>query len=202
MGNPPTNSKVSTLTPNTQLKKAFSFVIGNQIQWQTDSGEKITWEVKRDYWLNTYLECKKTASKAFYKLDEGTLHFVHFNGDRKSLLYQFYLAAYKISFGYSNKLQLKDSFPVHMVFHPNRIFIQDIIAPFYRYLKGEYLLTYPDKARGLGLQVIELKSKVVKKAFGKEREASIFQFQVDGSGLQSFQIQNKHFKTQAKCIVS
>jgi hypothetical protein len=152
--------------------------------------------------LNTYLECKETASKAFYKLDEGTLHLIHFVGDRKSLLYQFYLAAYKISFGYSNKLQLKDSFPVNMVFNPHRIFLQDIVAPFYRYLKGEYLLSYPEKARGLGQQNIVLNGKVINSAFGKEIEHSEFLFQIGASGLQSFQFKNKYFQTQAKCTVS
>ncbi|SMD46026.1 Urea transporter [Aquiflexum balticum DSM 16537] len=202
VGNPPMLAKVSTLTPNPQLKKAFSFVIGNQIQWETNKGEKVIWEVKRDYLLNTYLECKATDSRAFYKLDEGTLHLIHFVGNRKSLLYQFYLAAYKISFGYSNKLQLRDSFPVNMVFNPNRIFFQDIIAPFYRFLKGEYLLSYPDKARGLGQQNIVLNGKAIKSAFGKEIEHSEFLFQIGANGLQNFQFKNKNLQTQAKCTGS
>ncbi|MFD2200754.1 urea transporter [Shivajiella indica] len=202
VGTPSLDALVSSLTPNHQLKKAFSFVIGNQIKWETENGEKIVWEVKRDYWLNTYLLCQKTKGKAFFKLDDGTMHFIHFTGNRQSLLYKFFLAAYKISFGFSHGLQLKDSIAINMIFHPSRIFIQDLVAPFYRFLKGEYVLSYPEKSRELGFQPIKLEGKLLKKAFGKEMESYIFNFQIDASGLQYFQFQDQHTQTIAKCIAN
>ncbi|MCF1750821.1 urea transporter [Mariniradius sediminis] len=199
VGIPPLDAVVSSLTTNMQLKKAFSFVIGNQFHWETNKGEAVVWEVKRDYWLNTYLECQATGSKAFYKLDEGTLHFIHFTGDRESLLYFFFLSAYKVSFGYSNRLRLQDTFAINMVFQPNRLFVQDLFAPFYRYLKGEYTLNYPEKARGIGFQPIQLDGKITKSAFGQEMETSRFQFLIAANGLQSFEFTNRHSQIKATC---
>ena len=102
--NPPVDAVVSSLMPENDLKKAFSFVVGNRLHFETQDGKRHEWEVKRDYSLNKYLECQRTGSKAYFKLDEAMLHFTHFEGDRKSLLYAFYLSAFKVSFGFTDGL--------------------------------------------------------------------------------------------------
>ncbi|MDX5479266.1 MAG: M23 family metallopeptidase, partial [Cyclobacteriaceae bacterium] len=186
VANPPMGALVSSLSPHSSLKKAFSFVIGDQLKFKTTNNEEITWQVKRDYLLNRYLECENSRAKAYFKLDEAMLHFTHFEGDRRSMLYQFYLAAFKISFGFTNGLEISDSYPLHMVFHPKKIFLQDFAAPFYLYLKGEYRLRYPEKGKGLSLKPLELKGEVRKTAFGRTLDTASFEFFIDNTGIKRF----------------
>lgn len=200
VANPPMGALVSSLTPHNNLKKAFSFVIGDQMKFKTSKNEEIIWQVKRDYLLNRYLECEKSGAKAYFKLDDAMLHFTHFEGNRKSILYQFYLSAFKISFGFTNGLEIRDSYPVHMVFHPKKIFLQDFVAPFYQYLKGEYHLRYPDKGKGLSLKPLELKGEVRRTAFGRTLDTASFEFFIDNTGIKRFHFQSKHSKNESSWI--
>lgn len=200
VANPAVDAIVSSLLPENDLKKAFSFVVGNRLRFETEDGIAHEWEVKRNYALNKYLECQKTGSKAYFKLDEAMLHFTHFEGDRKSLLYAFYLSAFKVSFGFTDGLKLKDSFPVHMVFNNNSIFLQDFIAPFYKYLKGEFTLTYPDKNKGFSSKPLTLKGKIIRKSWGRTLDVSEFEFVLDGGGLKTFGFKNNKNQILAKCI--
>lgn len=200
VANPPMGALVSSLTPHNNLKKAFSFVIGDQLKFKTSKNEEIIWQVKRDYLLNRYLECENSGAKAYFKLDDAMLHFTHFEGNRKSILYQFYLSAFKISFGFTNGLEIRDSYPVHMVFHPKKIFLQDFVAPFYQYLKGEYHLRYPDKGKGLSLKPLELKGEVLRTAFGRTLDTASFEFFIDNTGIKRFHFQSKHSKNESSWI--
>lgn len=198
--NPPKDAVVSSLQPEDDLKKAFSFVVGNKLRFETEDGQTHEWEVKREYSLTRYLECLHTGAKAHFKLDEAMLHFIHFDGDRKSLLYAFYLSAFKVSFGFTDGLQLLDSFPVDMVFNANKIFLQDLIAPFYLYLKGEFTLTYPEKNKGFSTKPLHLQGQIIKKSLGRTLDVSDFEFVLDESGLKTFRFINDKKQILAKCI--
>ncbi|WP_439482935.1 urea transporter [Cyclobacterium plantarum] len=199
---PPVGAMVSSLNPHSALKNAFSFVIGDQLKFKNKEEQQITWTVKKDYSLNRYLECEPSGSKAYFKLDEAMLHFTHFEGDRRSTLYRFYLAAYKISFGFTNGLELRDSFPINMVFHPKKIFLQDFIAPFLRYLRGEYRLRYPEKGNGLSLKPIELKGEIIKSSFGRKLDTYSFEFLIDNTGIRSFHFQSGNSNLETTWIES
>ncbi|TFV94792.1 peptidase M23 [Algoriphagus kandeliae] len=196
--NPPKNSVVSTLTAQPEMKKAFAFVVGETIRFKTFEGEEV-WEVKRDYFLNKYLYCQRTKSKAYFKVDDLMLHFTHFEGKRKSLLYLFYLSAYKVSFGFTPGLKLKDTFPINQIFNPRRIFLQDFLAPFYEYLRAEYELEYPANNRGFSKKALVLKGAICKSSFGKTVETSRFEFVIDRGGIQSFEFERGSQNIKAVC---
>ncbi|MFN4299589.1 MAG: hypothetical protein ACK4EX_07665 [Thermaurantimonas sp.] len=83
---PEKGDKVSFLTPNSIHKKSFHFIVGEQLKFKDDKGEEITWSVKRDYYtLDKYLECQKSKSKAYFRLNDTMLQFTHFEGDIKSI---------------------------------------------------------------------------------------------------------------------
>jgi urea transporter len=199
VANPQKDEVVSSLVPQSELKRAFSFVVGNTLEFQTEQGQE-SWEVKRDYSLNKYLECHKTGAKAFFKVDELMLHFTHFEGNRKSLLYLFFLSAFKVSFGYTPNLKIQDSFPIHLIFHPKRIFLQDFVAPIYQYLRAEYELNYLKTNRGFSNKPLILSGEVKKASFGRVLEISKFQFTIDQGGLVSFSFARGTQKINATCV--
>jgi hypothetical protein len=72
-------------------------------------------------------------------VNDGTMfYFYDFEGSRKSLLFYFYLAAYRVLLGCYENVEVKDSVPL---IHFNSIFvqwIQDFVAPFYLFTKADY----------------------------------------------------------------
>jgi len=201
-GIPEEGQFVSNIRIHSSLKKAFNLVPGRIFEFKIEEDDKdsVMWEVKIDSGLNRYIECRKTGAKAYFQNEPAMLHFLYFDGDRSSLLYKFYLSAYKVSFGFENGLTLQDSYPLHLIFDPNRIVVQDFVAPFYRYLDGVFTLSYPVRSSDLQSTKLELSGTAEKRRFGKTTEDMSFLFRVDGDGLREFHFTNKKQKVVARCV--
>ncbi|GCD77555.1 hypothetical protein JCM31826_10370 [Thermaurantimonas aggregans] len=200
---PEKGDKISYLTPNLILKKSFHFIVGEQLTFKDESGRDVLWTVKRDYYtLVKYIECEKSNSKAYFRLDDNMLQFTHFEGDKKSMLYYFYLASYKVSFGFTNRLELSDKIPVNMVFKPYSLLIHDFFAPFIPFLHCIYHLSYPDVNTGLISKPIKLKSSIVKTFFGKKVDSIEFELEEDQSGIKYLKVHNKRSKNEKWVVKS
>jgi urea transporter len=199
VGNPRTSDKVSNLQPQQNIKAGFAFITGSQMIWEDHNGEKLVWEIKRDYQLNRFLECLKSGAKAFYTLSDSMLYFTHFEGKRNTEIYHFFLSAQRISFGFTSGLQLKDSIAIHQIFRSDNLFIQDFLAPFYRFLSAKYLLKYPKKSSGLSLKDTKLEGSIREEIFGKTLRKSDFVFTLGHSGIKSFRFHSRNLKTSLAC---
>ena len=201
-GIPKEGQFVSNIKVHSSLKKAFDLVPGRifKFKMEGNNADSVVWEVKIDSGLNRYIECRQTGSKAYFKNEPAMLHFLYFDGDRSSLLNKFYLSAYKVSFGFESGLVLHDRYPIHLIFNPNRIILQDFIAPFYRYLDGVFTLTYPERNPALQSSEFELHGTAKKQRFGNTTEEMSFSFSVDGNGLHDFHFTDKKQKVVATCV--
>lgn len=138
---PSKEQKVKAIEPNSLLKSAFNLIPGAKMNWSVKSPlsfDTISWEVFTDVYNKSYIYCYATKSVAYFHNDGAFFCFTHFKGDRDSLLYSFYLAAYRIPLVYIDSYKLIDSLPVNQTFKGRRLFIQDFIAPFYLYLKANF----------------------------------------------------------------
>lgn len=128
------------------LANAFHFILGKKLHWEIKHANgKVTnthWECGVNAWNQSYLFCPKTQSYAYY-VNNGTLfYFTAFHGNKKSLLFDFYLAAQKILLGYYQHMEIHDRIAAP-IFHQNLIVgLQDIIAPFVQFLTVEYSSTF------------------------------------------------------------
>ena len=143
---PEKGDTVSNIMKNTTLDRAFHFIPGQQIRFKVkEKGrpeEQVTWEVQSDIYNNTFLFCKATKSRAWFK-HEGNIHFfTHFEGDKHSLLFYFYLGAFKVLAGFYKGIKVTDSYPLHLLIKKRYLFWQDFIAPFYLFMKAEYDMEY------------------------------------------------------------
>jgi len=123
------------------LKNNFDFVPGMTMDFAVDrGGEKsnVKWEVFVDSVNQAYIFCHETQSLAYFVNNETLHYFTDFKGDKKSLLYYFYLGAHKILLGYYHELEVKDVLPIDGFFTGFSKVIQDFVAPFGIYLKTEY----------------------------------------------------------------
>jgi urea transporter len=143
---PQKDALVSNISKNHSLEKAFHFIPGQKFSYKvtppTGKEYQVEWEAQVDALNSTYLYCEKTKSRAYFYNDGEIHYFTHFDGDKSSLLFKFYLAAYKVMTGYYRNLQVKDNFPVNTFNNRFLGILQDCVAPFYIFARADFSLFY------------------------------------------------------------
>ncbi len=185
---PSKNDNISNVDKNLSLYKAFHFVPGQQLKFMVRSPispkEKIViWEVQTDIYNNALLYCPKTKSKAWFKNDGSIHYFTHFEGNRNSLLFYFYLGAYKVISGFYKGLKINDVYPIHLLNNRGLIFLQDFIAPFYLFIKSEFNLEYLKIKDNLTDSNILFKSKATVKHGSKKTRELNFEFEIESNRI-------------------
>ncbi len=136
---PEKDQKIMSLEENFFLQKAFNLMPGTKLKWNIKSpkGENhVIWEVLTSSYNVSYIYCHSTKSIAHFKNDGVHFYFTYFDGDRTSLLYYFYLAAFRIPLFQMDQNITSDTLPVNQTFKGSRLFLQDLCAPFFMYLKA------------------------------------------------------------------
>ncbi len=127
------------------LRDAYSFIPGQILQFKVTEARKtytVRWEVRVSAYNQVYLYCFKTRSVAYLHNNGTMFYFLSFHGDKKSLLYHFYLSSYQVLLGFYPEIFLRDTLPVHTVNSGIVRVVQDFLAPFVRFLKVEFQLEY------------------------------------------------------------
>ena len=202
---PETNDLVSNLEKNSALEKFFHFIPGQKLQFQakTCTGDfPVDWEVQADAVNNSFIYCAFTKSKAWFRYDGDIHYFTYFEGDRKSLLYLFFLGAYKVTTGFYKNLLVRDSFPLSLVTNKGVIFLQDFIAPFWLFMKPEFEMEYVKLEDNFTNTNLLLRSTMQLK-IGKYVLRKIeFEFEISRNGLTSLSIIEKDRKVEVNAVKS
>lgn len=161
---PSEKDRVCNIEPDELLKEAYNFVPGRVISFRKETGSaepalSASWEVKADVFNNTFLHCRQTGAKAFFVHQGDVFLFTHFEGNKRSLLYPFFLGNYKVLTGFYRNLALDDRFPPSLLAGRAALFFQDFIAPFAIFIRSSYLLEYVKSAEGAGSPEIMLRSQ-------------------------------------------
>lgn len=193
---------VSNIEINSLLKTAFQFIPGKKFLIKGNkNGKSFTseCEVYADILNRSYIECKTTGSRAWFE-NTGTIwYFTHFEGKKNSILYFFFLAAYKVQLGFYKGIQIKDSFPLHILFSKAGLLIQDFMAPFFMFLRAKYEMNYTYIDDELTPSEIRLHSKTTSYFFAQKVNESQFEFVIQQGGIQSFQIRKDKLIIDAVC---
>lgn len=204
-GIPEENEIISNIQLSSLLQHAFAFIPGQEITFNVTGWKKIKtekWEVRSDAWNNLYLFCTRTKSAAYLKND-GTVHyFTHFEGSRNSLLYFFFLSAYKILLAYYPNIEVKDSIPLHHSFKNPLLAIHDMTAFAFFWLKASYKSTSVWSDAALNPSEIILESKTQLKIMNYVYQLIQSEIHINNNGLHSFTIKNKTFNIEAQCAHS
>lgn len=140
---PSLDEKVSNVIPSGLLKKAFDLqpgmILNFRYRFNNEVSREISWEVFTDSYNNRYIYCAQSRSTAFFVNDGTMFYFTSFYGNRKSLLYFFYLGAYKVLLANHETIKISDRFPLHIVAGNTFIrYLHDFAAPFYQFIMAEY----------------------------------------------------------------
>jgi urea transporter len=131
---------------NPLLKVAFDLIPGKKLSWKIKEVGKESktqnWEVFTDSLNTSYVFCYDTKAVAYFYNDGNMLVFTSFYGSKKSLLYHFYLAHYKLALGFYQDLTINEKYPIAILSLKSLNFIQDFVAPFYRFVNANYSMKY------------------------------------------------------------
>lgn len=197
---------VGGVSKNDSLYKAFNFIPGQLINFEftANDGEllKEEWEVKTDIYNNTFLNCEKTSSVAWFKQEGKMFYFTQFTGDVNSLLYYFYLGAYKVALGYYQDLEVKDKFPLAILKNNFKRFLQDFIAPFHIFMKADFTIKYVKLVDDLSTSNILLRSEANLKISRKRRNSIHFEIFIDEDRIKRFEVRSDQININAAEIKS
>lgn len=202
---PAIDEKISNIETNDTLKQALHFVAGQQFRFGVETtgqtGKRnYAWEVQTDVLNNSYIYCKTSGARAYLK-NEGNIHyFTNYIGRKNTLLYYFYLAAFKLPAGYYKDLEVEDEIPVSGMPLGALKIVQDLVAPFYIFIRPRFKVQYRKKSEDIAGSSIELTSTVSLKMGGKSLRETNFDLFFENNSIQTFVIREKGREIRATYI--
>ena len=177
------------ILPNSHLK--FGYVNGDG----TETTEQ--WESFTDAYNYKYLYCSQTESSAYYVNDGSMFYFTAFYGDKESLLYYFYLTAYKVFFG-NLDTEVNDAMPLSMIRDRKiSIWFHDFVAPFYSYIHVGYSIKSEYTDSPFDTELLVLKSKTEVSVLGKTHGDSTGTITLGENLIQGFTYESEQTKIKA-----
>lgn len=174
---------------NTTIKKAFDLQPGYVATIAATNDKLEVIEVYTDELNQSYLYSHDTGASAYF-INNGTqFYFTSFYGDKTSLLYSFYLAAYKIIFTDNEGIIAHDVYPIQLCDNKIGLWLQDIIAPFYQFIRLNYLSNSVRQKAGISIR---------SQQFTATKQLMDATIHIANNSLQGFTIQNKGTTIEAQ----
>lgn len=189
---------VSNLTPDFQLQQAFRFQPGCCMTVKNgDSTEE--WESLTSYYNETYLYCRQQNAYAYFVYNGSLFYFTNYFGPKNTLLYQFYLAAYTVPLCSDRGITIRDQYPVN-VFGQNPLkWLQDLVAPFYRFISLDFSGKVESEQDALGSGQVTYRSVSVKRLIKQQITVARYELLISNGSLQSVQINRGRQQTILLC---
>jgi urea transporter len=197
---PTEGSFVANIIPNTQMQQAFNFQPGYCIVASADGHINEEWETVTSFYNEPYLYCKQQDAYAYF-INNGTMfYFTNYFGPKNTLLYQFYLCAYKVLLSNDKNMVIKDNYPIQVFGKHIARWLQDIIAPFYIFIKMKYEAEVAGSQDVLGGGSIQYTSKQIQQLFGWPTQKKTFAIEINNGQIQSFTSNSKNQKLTVQCV--
>lgn len=137
---PEEDTLLSNLVTDPVLQQAFDFKPGLRI---TATAGSLTeeWEVMVSPLNELYFWCRQHQARAYFLNDGTQFFFTHFFGNRRSLLYSFYQAAYKVVLSTQTGIRVSDTFPEGADGYTSLQWLKDLLAPFFVVNRRRYTAT-------------------------------------------------------------
>ena len=198
---------ISDLHSNILLKKAFGMEPNSVLKFNytNENGIEKTekWEAFTDAYNSSYLYCSQTESTAYYVNDGSEFYFTTFYGNKKSLLYYFYLTAFKVLLGYYENLEIKDEIALNSIYSKNiLVWLHDFIAPFTNRIRACYAIQPMETDDAVMPQYLKLSSKIDLEIFGRVQNESTSSIILKNNRINMFTYENNRIKIEAQCVDS
>lgn len=202
---PAEGASVSGITTNALLKNAFDISPGTKFAYSytDEKGEQLAvyWETFTDAYNGKYLYCKETASVAYYVNDGTMFYFTAFYGNKRSLLYFFYLSLYRVFLGEFSNTNTTDRMPLNISrTKKTKNWFHDFISPFHNFIHLSYSIVEVTDPNITQLDRMQLKSMVQLSLMGKTYSESESTITIGKNSIREFTYKNNKTKIQAKWL--
>ncbi len=198
---PKEGSIISNIETNTQLAKAFNFQPGFIMKVEAPGYKTEEWEVFTTYYNETYFYCKVQNTYAYFVNNGSVFYFTNYFGKKDTLLHQFYQSAYKVLLSSERPLTITDYFPVNSFVSTPIKWLQDLLAPFYLFIRLRYQseVAVNTNQIGSGRQVIE--SCQIQELLWKTKQKTESSIIIKNGRITEFSFISKDRKTNAVCSI-
>lgn len=199
------NSNVSGVVLNNLQRTAFNIYPNSSLKFSYSEGggnsKTAQWDAYTDAYNNRYLYCKETDSTAYYVIDGSMFYFTAFYGNRRSLLYYFYLTAYKVFLGEYEGTEMKEAMPLN-VLEKRKIttWLHDFVAPFFTFINVSHTVTNQSESDPFSTESITLRTKTEIQLFGKTTTIGNGSIYLKNNRIESFSYVGNKINIQALCI--
>lgn len=187
------------------LHYAFHFLPGQVLKFEIKKEQKTwmeSWEVRTDYYNNSYLKCLDTNSNAYFHNDGTLFYFTQFEGNKRSLLYSFFLGAFRVVQSAQTNLELTDEIPLHLYLSAKHRIIHDFVAPIYPYMKAKYWLKNEPQKSQIGNEAVSFTSKIKLEGAPLKKKIFDFKLMVKDYRIDRMEIIQNNSTVEAVCINS
>lgn len=180
---------------------AFGFMPGQKIVFhpEDNAGERHEWDVLTDAWNRTYIFCRQTRSAAYFVNDGTMFYFTDFEGRRNSLLFRFYLAAFRVLLAAYPGIRVEDEYPLTDYSSPALRWMHDFIAPFGRFLRAGYESIVEEEEKNPGDSVQRIHSKAVSRLAGRPARQMDFEIALEDGRIRQLKVTTKNKTTNYIC---
>ncbi len=201
---PEAASRVANLQPSLFLYHAFNILPDTSLcfTWTDQNSTTRTehWDAYTDAYNYKYLYSRETGAVAYYTCDKLMFYFISFYGEKQSLLYHFFGAAYKILLS-DNEEALTDRLPVHLGNTSALLrILNDFIAPFTSLLSVDYSQLPTQLDHTFETRNAELSTGMTVSFTGKLISKSSHSIAIDHRGIHSFSVTNSKTTLHAQRV--
>ena len=198
---PKEGSFVSNVNANIQLQHAFNFQPGFVLKVNAEKFQEEEWEVCTSIYNETYLYCASQNAFAYFINNGNAFYFTNYFGKKNTLLFSFYEAAYKVLLSSQSKINVKDYFPVNVFSVSIVKWLQDVLAPFFIFIRMRFESEVKQDDGLLNSGNISFTSVKILELFGKNKQQSTATVNIENGQLSSFIIQTNNQIIQATCSI-
>ena len=202
--NPNEGEIISDVPSHALLRKAFHLPPNSVLEfsYSDEKGKErqVKWEAFTDAYNYNYLYCSDSNSYAYYFNDGTMFYFTTFYGDKNSLLYYFYLTAFKVLLGVHKDIEITDVLPLNTIRNKNAIiWLHDFIAPFSNQIRVNYTMQQTESDDAYQPHTLTLLSKIERFVYGKIRQESSGAITLNNNKIDKFTFCNKKINIEAVC---
>jgi hypothetical protein len=188
--------EISPVEISTSIKQAFNFTPGYTARLTAPGRAPETFEVFTDALNQSYIHSRSTGATAYFINNGFSFYFTSFYGSRKSLLYYFYLSAYKIVFTDNQKILVTDTYPLQENGGKAIWWLLDLMAPFRQFMKLNYKSICHTEGRNEVIQSVQ-----TREVFGKSKQTMTASVHISRNAISKIWVELKDTKIEVEWAV-
>ncbi|MBN2639148.1 MAG: urea transporter [Bacteroidales bacterium] len=185
---------VSNIETSELLVSALNFIPGQVLEFKTDINKEVNWEVKVNEYNQSYFVCQSTGAKAYFENDQNLFYFTYYEGSKKSELYYFFQAIFKMQKGYYQDLEIIDHYPLYLTYPKAILWFHDFISPFTLLIQSKYSIHYKKIDDEISPSEIQLQSGLTNFFLKKKINERDFQITIKNTEITHIGVSDKNIK--------